>query len=210
MGCPPLDNSLKLREAIGQCGRPGLQDQGRLDFVEILVLHGWDSVEANPRRDTLLAEFLAAPRPDNQIRLLRDNFLKCHYPVLGCTLISAIGENVYAAGNLEKLRNPRNSGDQRIVPLLKEHLRPFRQALCPASGLDQTGFQRGDKLLGSPIGIDHCAQHPNHVEDPRDASLIEDMDIEPPTNEIRGNVGLEIGERQNEVGFQCEDFGDIR
>src|ERR1700730_11900598 len=63
---------------------------------------------------------------------------------------------------------------------------------------------------GAPLGSDHCSQHPNHVEDPRDASLIEDMDIEPPTNEIRGNVGLEIGERQNEVGFQYEDFGDIR
>ena len=27
MTCPPLDNSLKLRETISQCGRAGLQDQ---------------------------------------------------------------------------------------------------------------------------------------------------------------------------------------
>jgi hypothetical protein len=57
------------------------------------------------------------------IRLPRDNFLSCHYPILGCTLISAIGENVDAAGDLDQLRDPTNSGDQRIVSLLEEYLR---------------------------------------------------------------------------------------
>jgi hypothetical protein len=36
------------------------------------------------------------------------------------------------------------------------------------------------------------------------------MDVEPPANEIHGNVGLEIGERQDEVGLQGEDLVDIR
>jgi len=74
-----------------------------------------------PRCNALGPKFLAAPRADDQTGLSRDNFLNCHYPVLGCALISAIGENVDAAGDLYKLRNPSNSGDQRIVPFLEEY-----------------------------------------------------------------------------------------
>jgi hypothetical protein len=36
------------------------------------------------------------------------------------------------------------------------------------------------------------------------------MDVEPAAHETRGNVGLEIGEDQDDIGFQCEDFVDIR
>ena len=39
------------------------------------------------------------------------------------------------------------------------------------------------------------------------------MDIEPTANEIRGNVGLEIGERQDKMRLQGEDlsmFADLK
>ena len=36
------------------------------------------------------------------------------------------------------------------------------------------------------------------------------MDVEPATNEIRSNVGLEIGERQDQIGLQGEDLIDVR
>jgi hypothetical protein len=36
------------------------------------------------------------------------------------------------------------------------------------------------------------------------------MDVQPPTNEIRGNVGLEIGEREDEIGLQGDDLIDVR
>jgi hypothetical protein len=36
------------------------------------------------------------------------------------------------------------------------------------------------------------------------------MDFEPTANEIRGNVGLEIGECQEEIGPQGEDLVDVR
>jgi len=104
--------------------RPGRQNQGRFDFAEILVLHGWDAVEASPRCNALRPEFLAAPRADDQIGLPYDHVLGCHDTVLGCALISAIGEDVDPAGDIDELRNPSNSGDQRIVPLFEEHPRP--------------------------------------------------------------------------------------
>src|SRR5215472_7969987 len=65
--CPPLDNSLKLRETISQCGGAGLQDQRRFDLVHFLALHSRYSIEASPRYDALGLEFLAAPRADDQI-----------------------------------------------------------------------------------------------------------------------------------------------
>jgi hypothetical protein len=49
---PPLNNSLKLRKAVG-CGGPGLQDQERFHFVEILVPHSRDLPEASPRHHPL-------------------------------------------------------------------------------------------------------------------------------------------------------------
>ena len=60
--CPLLDNSLKLREAIGQCGGPRLQNQGRFDFIEMLMLHRRNAVKARPRRDPLGSKLLSTPR----------------------------------------------------------------------------------------------------------------------------------------------------
>jgi len=72
--------------------------------------------KTRPGCNALRPEFLAAPRPDDQIGLPRNNFLNCHHPVLGCTL-----KNVDAASDLDELGNPSNPGDQRIVPFLEEY-----------------------------------------------------------------------------------------
>jgi hypothetical protein len=82
----------------------------------------------------------------------------------------------------------------------------FKSSVAP----DQARFKPGDKLLGSPACIHHHAQYPDHIEDPRDGSLIERVDVKPATDEVGDNVCLEIGERQDEVGPECEDLVDIR
>jgi len=53
-------------------------------------------------------------------------------------------------------------------------------------------------------------RHPDHIQDAGDASLIEGMDVEPAANQIGSDVGLEIGECQNEVGLQRQDLVDVR
>jgi len=55
------------------------------------------------------------------------------------------------------------------------------------------------ELLGFLPCIHHGAKHPDHIEDPGNAALIEGMDVEPASNEIRDNVSLEIGEGQDEI-----------
>jgi len=98
-----LDYVLKLPDAISQSSGTRLQDQGRLDLVHVLALHRRYSIEPRPRCDSLGSEFLAAPRPDDQIRFPRYDLLGCDNAVLGSALIPAIGENVDAAGDLDKL-----------------------------------------------------------------------------------------------------------
>ena len=78
---------------------------------------------------------------------------------------------------------------------------PLRQPLGAASCFGQTGFERSDELPSPFARIDHRTQSPNHIEDPGDAPLIEGMDLESTANEIRRNVGLEIGERQDKIGL---------
>src|SRR6516162_7116092 len=115
--CPSPDNSLKFRKAVGQCSRAGLQDQRRFDFVDILVPHRRDFSKPRPRYDPLGPKFLAAPRADDQIRFPLDDLLGGHNAVLGSAPVPAVGD-VGAADDFDELRNPTNSGDQRIVSLL--------------------------------------------------------------------------------------------
>jgi hypothetical protein len=63
--------------------------------------------------------------------------------------------------------------------------------------LDEAGFECGDKLLGSPARTHHRAEHPDHIEDPREGSLIECVNVEPAADEVGDNVCLKIGERQD-------------
>src|SRR5215472_1707392 len=62
---------------------------------------------------------------------------------------------------------------------------------------------------GPLIRIDDGADRPDHAEDPRDAALVEGVDVEPAADQIGGDVGLEVGEGQDEVGRQRQDFVDI-
>src|SRR5215469_8354462 len=207
---PIPDNSLKLRQAIGQGGRAGLQNQRRFDLVHVLALHSRYSIEARPRCNSLRPEFLAAPRADDQIGFPLDDLLNRHNAVLGSALVSAIGENVDAAGYLDELRNPSNSGDQRIIPLLEKHLWPLRQACGPLASFGQTGFESFDKLLGPLARAHHCPEHADHIEDPGDSALVEGVHLDPAANEIGDDVRLEVGERQNQIRLQREDLADVR
>ena len=84
-----------------------------------MVPHRRDLPEASSRRDAVRSELLPAPRADDQIRFPRDHLLRRQDAVPGCASMPTIGENVDAAGDLDELRDPSNSGDQWIVPLLE-------------------------------------------------------------------------------------------
>jgi hypothetical protein len=78
------------------------------------------------------------------------------------------------------------------------------------SGFCQTRFKRPDELLGPVARLYQSTEHPDHIEDPRDSSLVERVDVEPAPDQIGDDVRLKIGERQDEVPLQGEDLLDVR
>jgi hypothetical protein len=97
------------RASVNATG-PGLKDQRRFDFVHVLVLPSRDFGKPRPRYDAVAPKFLGAPRADDELRRSRYDLLSYDDPVLGSALVSTVGENVDPAGDLDKLRNPPDSG----------------------------------------------------------------------------------------------------
>jgi hypothetical protein len=95
-------------------------------------------------------------------------------------------------------------------PLLEKHPRPPGQALRASSDFGQVHLELAHELPGPLIRVDHCADRADHVEDPGNASLVEGVDVEPAADQIGGDVGLEVGEGQDEVRLQRQDFVDVR
>jgi hypothetical protein len=78
----------------------------------VVLLHSWDLRKARPHRDAVGPEFFATPPgADDQIGLSLDHLLHRHDTVFGRALISTIGEDVGAAGDLDKFGDPANARD---------------------------------------------------------------------------------------------------
>jgi hypothetical protein len=58
--------------------------------------------------------------------------------------------------------------------------------------LCQRRLLRAHHQLSLFTRLNHGANDPNHIEDARNAALIEGMDVEAATNGIRGHIGLRI------------------
>src|SRR5215469_130766 len=107
------------------------------------MLHCRYLLETRARHNPFRSELLAAPRAEYQIGFPCDHLVDRHQTILGCGLTCPIGEDVDAASDLDQLRNPPNSGDQRIVPLLEEYFGPLWEAFGPVSGSCQTALKPG-------------------------------------------------------------------
>ena len=72
----------------------------------------------------------------------------------------------------------------------------------------------GSELFGQTSGAirrtDHCPEHMDHIENLGDSALVEGVDIDALSNKRRDNISLQVGEGENEVGPELEDFRDIR
>jgi hypothetical protein len=98
------------RASVNATG-PGLKDQRRFDFVHVLVLPSRDFGKPRPRYDALGPKFLAAPRADDELRRSRYDLLSYDDPVLGSVLVTAVGENIDAAGDLDGALKPTRFPD---------------------------------------------------------------------------------------------------
>ena len=167
------------------------------------------SVKARPRHHPFGPELLVAPGADNQIRLARDHLIHGCDAIHGGASVCTVGEDAMppAISTSSATHPTRRSA---IVPLLERYLRLPRQAFRTLTDFSPASLGSAHKLPGPFARIDNCAERPDHLEDPRDASLVEGMNVEPATDEIGGDVNLRSENAKNEVGLQRHDFVNVR
>ena len=125
---PTPDARVQLARAIGQRRGSGLQDDRRLDLVEMPVAHGGHVAPARARRHGLGPEFLAAPRTEDHLGRAARHFERIgDDAILAQRLARQLRKHIVAAGDADELRHPADAGDLRLVPFLEIHARPARE-----------------------------------------------------------------------------------
>ena len=54
------------------------------------------------------------------------------------------------------------------------------------------------------------AQRADHRKNAGDVALVEDVDVDPGADEIGDDAGLQVGEGEHQIRFQCQHFWDVR
>ena len=68
----------------------------------------------------------------------------------------------------------------------------------------------GGENFGPVTGADDAAEHEDHLEDFVDRSLVEYHHAHAARDQLASDVGLEVREAEDEVGFEGEDFVELR
>src|SRR5271169_4171435 len=89
-----FDDCLQRSQSIGQGRRARLQDQRRFDLVNRATPDCRYAIKARPIGYLVRAKLLAAPRPDNDIRLVPYNLFDRHDAILGRLARRTVGEDV--------------------------------------------------------------------------------------------------------------------
>ena len=86
--------------------------------------------------------------------------------------------------------DPPDSGNQRIVPLLKEHARPSIELSRRVPNGIEASVEFVGQSLGSVREPHESADDADHLEDAVDGALVERHDGVATTDQFGGDVGL--------------------
>jgi hypothetical protein len=75
-------------------------------------------------------------------------------------------------------------------------------------GINSRG-QRAHQRFGFVARADQCTKHADHVEDAGDVTLIEGVNRHIIADQLRDDVGLQIGEGQDEIRLERENFRNV-
>jgi hypothetical protein len=119
------------------------------------------------------------------------------------------GKQSLPAGDTDELGDPGDAADLRAIPLLEVDPRPARQSPGGQGNRRKIRNQLLDEPLRLRLAADHAAQGADHAQDVGDAAVIEDVHFDALADERGGDVRLQVGESQHEVGLQGDDPIDL-
>src|SRR5262249_32629770 len=140
------DDARELVHAVGERRRAGLEDEGALHLVELVLAHRAHLLPARASADLLPFRLPPTPACDPLPSLAREDLAPSHLPPtpacgphiraaalallrredppIGAVLPARLAADGIRAHQFQQLRAPPDPGDQRLVPLLEEGAHP--------------------------------------------------------------------------------------
>ena len=112
---------------------------------------------------------------------------------------------IFGPGCLDEFRDPGDGADHRLVPFFEIDARADRAFRRRRDSRRQLSRQE----VGALGQADHGAEHADHLEDFADAALVEGVNRNAALNEGCSDIGLEIGESEDEIGLEGENFRNV-
>src|SRR6185436_8404183 len=96
--------------------------------------------------------------------------------------------------NLDQLFHPANATDQRTVPFFEEHTRAKRESARLAANLVVVRFPPGNQRSSLFFNTDNGSKGQDHIQHLLHTALIEGENRQAPTDKLRRDVRLKVGE----------------
>ena len=120
--------------------------------------------------------------------------------------VAQLGEDRVAAGDLHQLFDPPDAGDQRVVPFLEEDARPDGSRAAAARIASSSSSRCETRRSARAGAADQSAEDADHLQDLGDAALVEHHHRVAALDQLGGDVGLQVGEAEDQVGLERLDL----
>ena len=124
-------------------------------------------------------------------------------------LRSELAKAVAATGHLDQVGYPADRRDHRIVPLLEVDARSLRQGCRVGCDAGDAVGQFVDQYRGLAFAADQRPHRADHLEDFRQTAVIEDVDGHAGSDQLGGDVRLQVRKAEHEVRLERQDAVDL-
>jgi hypothetical protein len=108
------------------------------------------------------------------------------------------------------LRHPADAGDHRLVPFLEIHPGMAVELRRSSAHLRQPPLELQRERLGLLRCADQRAQRADHVENAGDVAVVEGVHRNIAADQLGDDIGLQVGEGEDQIGVEREDLLEIR
>ena len=106
--------------------------------------------------------------------------------------------------------DPADAGDHRLVPFLEiDSRRGARLRSAPRRQRARVVAATTRSASAFSARADQRAERADHRENAGDVALVEGVDRDVAADQFGGDVGLQVGERQHQIGLEREDLFDV-